>query len=157
MLINFMWLFLSPGIIVVRVCVTKSYGKLPVIRISLTIQHYIISCIQHFICKFNSYVSICFCDFMQNLTFVSLHPWLLDQDVLDIIVGISSYKFCWALVDWYCGCGATTPCAPRPSASRPFVRRHLVPSVISRGALCQAIPETFVSEEQKRARNVQII
>jgi hypothetical protein len=57
------------------------------------------------------------------------------------------------LVDWYRG--ATTPRAPRPCASRPFVRRHLVPSVISRGALCQATPETSVSEERKRPRNVR--
>jgi hypothetical protein len=51
-------------------------------------------------------------------------------------------------VDWYRGYGATTPCAPRPWASRPFVRRHLVSSVISRGAPCQATPETSVSEER---------
>jgi hypothetical protein len=62
-----------------------------------------------------------------------------------------------ALVDWYRGYGATTPCAPKPWAGRPFVRRHLVPSVISRGAVCQATPETSVSEERKWARNVQII
>jgi hypothetical protein len=48
------------------------------------------------------------------------------------------------LVDWYRGYGATTPCAPRP-----FVRRHLVLSVISGGALCQATPETSVTEERK--------
>jgi hypothetical protein len=61
------------------------------------------------------------------------------------------------LLDWYRSYGATTPCAPRPWASRPFVRRHLVPSAISRGALCQATPETSVSEERKRARNVLTI
>jgi hypothetical protein len=60
-------------------------------------------------------------------------------------------------VDWYRGYGVTTLCAPRTWASRPFVRRHLVPSVISRGALCQATPETFVSKERKRAKNVRII
>jgi hypothetical protein len=37
------------------------------------------------------------------------------------------------------------------------VRRHLVPSVISRGGLCQATSETSVSEERNRARNVRII
>jgi hypothetical protein len=42
-------------------------------------------------------------------------------------------------------------------ASRPFVRRHLVLFVISRGAPCQVAPETSVSEEQKSARNVRII
>jgi hypothetical protein len=47
------------------------------------------------------------------------------------------------MVDWYRGYGATTPCAPRPWASWPFVRRHLVSSVISRGASCQATPQTF--------------
>jgi hypothetical protein len=35
------------------------------------------------------------------------------------------------------------------------VHRHLVPSIISRGAPCQAISETSVSEEWKRARNVR--
>jgi hypothetical protein len=59
------------------------------------------------------------------------------------------------LVDWYRGYGATTPCLPRPWASRPFVRRHLVPSVIPRGAICQATPGTSVSEERKWARNVR--
>jgi hypothetical protein len=61
------------------------------------------------------------------------------------------------LADWYRGYGATTPCAPRPLASRPFARRHLVPSVIPRGALSQATIETSVSEERKRARNFRII
>jgi hypothetical protein len=59
--------------------------------------------------------------------------------------------------DWFHGYRATTLCAPRPWASRPFVHRHLVPSIISRGALCQATPETSVSKERKRARNVRII
>jgi hypothetical protein len=61
------------------------------------------------------------------------------------------------MVDWYRGYGATTPCAPRPWASRPFVRRHLVPSIIPRGTVCQATPETSVSEERKQTRNVRII
>jgi hypothetical protein len=47
---------------------------------------------------------------------------------------------------WQIGIAAT--------ASRPFVRRHLVPSVIYR---CHATPETSVSEEQKWARNVRAI
>jgi hypothetical protein len=33
-----------------------------------------------------------------------------------------------SVVDWYRGYGATTPCAPRPEGSRPFVGRHLVPA-----------------------------
>jgi hypothetical protein len=37
----------------------------------------------------------------------------------------------------------------------PFVRRYLVPSFISRGALGQATSESSVSEERKRARNVR--
>jgi hypothetical protein len=61
------------------------------------------------------------------------------------------------MVDWHRGYKATTPCALRPWASRPFVRCHLVPSIISRGALCQATPETSVSEERKWARNVRTI
>jgi hypothetical protein len=68
--------------------------------------------------------------------------WLTCEDWLD-----------W--LDWYHGYGATTLCEPRPWTSRPFVCRNLVPSVISRGALCQATPETSVSEERKWARNVR--
>jgi hypothetical protein len=60
-------------------------------------------------------------------------------------------------IDWCHSYGATTVCAPMPWASRSFVHRHLVPSVISRGALSQATPETSVSEERKWARNVWII
>jgi hypothetical protein len=45
-------------------------------------------------------------------------------------------------VDWYRGYRATTLWGHRHWASRPFVRRHLV-------------PETSVSEERKWARNVR--
>jgi hypothetical protein len=76
------------------------------------------------------------------------------NDVIVRTVGCPSVGGNWgdtgaaAIVDWYRGYGATIPCAPRAYAIRPCVRRHLVPSIISRGALCQATLETSVSEER---------
>jgi hypothetical protein len=91
---------------------------------------------------------------MLLITVTKLKPQHL-QGETDLMTHSASQCLDW--VDWYRGYGATTPCAPRPWASRPFVRRHLVPSVISRGVACQATPETSVSEERKWARNVRVI
>jgi hypothetical protein len=95
--------------------------------------------------------------YWQSIKLMSIKTWLYHLPCTVILTSTVPhyYSFMTVLVDWYRGYGATTPCAPRPWASRPFVHRHLVPSVISRGALCQTTSESSVSEEWKQVRNVR--